>query len=75
LGKEDCKTVIDLKEKRRQEGCSGRIVSKYRLMIWERDQEVFRKNFYLGRFQSYGLKDKKRFFLLTKIIQQKKSSS
>jgi hypothetical protein len=41
--------VIDLKEKRRQEGCSERIVSKYRLLIWERDQKVFRKNFFLDR--------------------------
>jgi hypothetical protein len=40
---------MDLKEKRRQEGCSGRIVSKYRLLIWERDQKVFRKNFFLDR--------------------------
>jgi hypothetical protein len=68
--------VIDLKEKRRQDGCSGRIVSKYRLLIWERDQRFSERIFsWIGRFQSYGFKDKKRFFLLAKIIQQKKSSS
>jgi hypothetical protein len=57
---------MDLKEKRRQEGCSGRIVSKYRLLIWERDQKVFRKNFFLEEVSKLWFKRQKKILSVGK---------